>query len=62
MEGGEWMYVVGTSEPKEMRKLIMCGYMKFEAGEVVNLQENTKDFDSFINSQRYPIGLSRSLA
>lgn len=56
------MYVVGTSEPKEMRKLIMCGYMKFEAGEVVNLQENTKDFDSFINSQRYPIGLSRSLA
>ena len=62
MEGADAMYVVGSSEPREMKKIIMCGYMRYDATEIINLNQNPKDFESFINSQRYPIAISRILS
>lgn len=61
IEGLDAMHVIGASEPRDGKKIFMCGYMKLEAGEVLNFTQNTKDFDSFISSQRYPIAVFKNI-
>jgi hypothetical protein len=56
------MYVIGSVTSKEMNKIIMSAYMKFSSNEMIDLSPSQKDVESFTNSQRYPIAISRVLA
>jgi len=56
------MCVIGSGKPKEMKKIIMCSYMKFNSQEMIDLSSSQEDSQSFTNSQRYPIAISRVLA
>jgi hypothetical protein len=56
------LYVIGSSEPIEVNKMIICNCMKFNAEKVINFNQSHKDFESSTNYRRYAITISKVLA
>lgn len=55
------MYIIGCSEPKDNKALVLCGIMKYSAQEIIDLSKDPKDLVCFMNSQRVPIAVAKIL-
>jgi hypothetical protein len=61
IDGKDSMCVIGSGGPIEIKKIIMCAYMKFKFDEMIDFSSSQKDLDSFNDSQRHPLAISRVL-
>jgi hypothetical protein len=55
----ENMYVIGSSEPKDKKGLILSGIMKYSSLEIIDFEKYDKDQKAFLHAQRFPLAIAK---
>jgi hypothetical protein len=53
------MFVIGCSESKDNKTVVLCGVMKYSDQQLIDLSSDQRDLVCFMNAQRVPTAVAK---